>query len=181
MEAVYMHEAAEFLLHALLIGLGATAIMDLWAAARKSLLNAPSPDYGLVGRWLAYLPRGCFRHNPITASPPMKGECLIGWTAHYLTGVAFATVLLAIWGIDWTCRPTVGPALTVGIASVLAPFLLMQPGMGAGIAASRTPRPVVARLRSLLTHGVFGIGLYVAGSTANSLGLYSCGIFVSGP
>ena len=44
-----------------------------------------------------------------------------------------------------------------------APFLIMQPGMGAGIAASRTPRPAAARMQSLVTHGVFGLGLYVAG------------------
>lgn len=43
-----------------------------------------------------------------------------------------------------------------------APFLLMQPGMGAGIAASRTPRPTIARLHSLLTHAIFGLGLYAA-------------------
>jgi Protein of unknown function (DUF2938) len=46
---------------------------------------------------------------------------------------------------------------------VAAPFLLMQPGMGAGIAASRTPRPAAARLHSLVTHGIFGLGLYAAG------------------
>ena len=59
-------------------------------------------------------------------------------------------------------RPTLGPALAVGIGTVAAPFFLMQPGMGAGIAASRTPRPNAARLQSLLTHAVFGLGLYVA-------------------
>jgi hypothetical protein len=39
----------------------------------------------------------------------------------------------------------------------------MQPGMGAGIAASRTPRPNSARLHSVVTHAVFGLGLYAAG------------------
>ena len=39
----------------------------------------------------------------------------------------------------------------------------MQPGMGAGIAASRTPAPNKARLQSLLNHGVFGVGLYIGG------------------
>jgi hypothetical protein len=166
MDAGYMREAAEFLLHALLIGLGATAIMDLWAAARKSLLGAPSPDYGLVGRWLGYLPRGRFCHNPITASPPVKGERLIGWTAHYLIGIVFAAALLAIYGLNWARHPAIIPALVVGIGSVAAPFLLMQPGMGHGIAASRTPRPATARLRSLVTHTVFGFGLYAAGWAA---------------
>lgn len=147
----------------LLIGAGATAVIDMWAVARKRLLGIPSLDYGLVGRWLVHLTRGRFRHDRIAASPAVQGERLIGWTAHYLIGIAFAAVLLAIWGLEWARHPTVGPALIVGLGSVAAPFLVMQPGMGAGIAASRTPRPSAARLQSLVTHGIFGLGLYGAG------------------
>jgi hypothetical protein len=150
-------------LSALLIGAGATALMDLWTIARKRLLGMPTLSYGLVGRWLAYLPRGKFRHDPIAASPPVRGERAIGWIAHYVTGIAFAAALLALWGVDWARHPTLGPALLVGIGSVAAPFLLMQPGMGAGVAASRTPHPAAARLQSLLTHAIFGIGLYASG------------------
>ena len=153
----------DYLTGTLLTGIGATAVMDLWGVARKPLLGTPAPDYGLVGRWLAYLPRGRFRHERISATPAVRGERLIGWSAHYLVGVAFAGVLLAIWGLEWTRHPTLAPALAVGIGSVAAPFLLMQPGMGAGIAASRTPRPSAARLQSLVTHAIFGFGLYAAG------------------
>lgn len=157
-----------YLTYAVLTGAGATALMDVWGIARKRLLGVPAPDYGLVGRWFAHMARGRFRHERIAASPPLKGERLIGWTAHYLTGIAFAAVLLAIWGLDWARHPTLGPALIVGIGSVAAPFLVMQPGMGAGIAASRTPRPAAARVQSLVTHAIFGFGLY-AGGWATSL------------
>jgi hypothetical protein len=159
----------DYLVCTLVIGAGATAVIDIWAIARKRLLGVPPPDYGLVGRWLAYLARGRFRHNPIAATPPVPGERLIGWIAHYLIGIAFAAVLLAIWGPDWVRHPTIGPALIVGIGSVAAPFLLMQPGMGAGIAASRTPRPAAARIQSLVTHGIFGLGLYATGWVASLL------------
>jgi Protein of unknown function (DUF2938) len=158
-----MPEAVEYVLSAVAIGMGATAVMDIWTAARERLLGMAALDYALVGRWLAYLARGRFRHDPIAVSPPVRGERLIGWTAHYLIGIAFAAVLLAIWGLGWVRDPTIGPALIVGVGSVTAPFLLMQPGMGAGIAASRTPRPAAARLHSLVTHGIFGLGLYAAG------------------
>ncbi|MCC6194030.1 MAG: DUF2938 family protein, partial [Burkholderiales bacterium] len=63
----------------------------------------------------------------------------------------------------------IAPAMIVGIASVAAPFLVMQPGMGAGIAASRTPRPAAARVQSLLTHAIFGLGLWAAGSLTSLL------------
>ncbi|SFM22101.1 DUF2938 domain-containing protein [Marinobacter zhejiangensis] len=145
------------------IGVGATAVMDIWGIVRKPLLGVPPPNYGMVGRWIAYMPRGQFRHDAIAASSPMRGENVIGWGAHYLIGIAFAAMLIGISGTSWIHNPTPGPALAVGIGTVAAPFLLMQPGMGAGIAASRTPNPATARLHSLLTHAVFGLGLYASG------------------
>ena len=135
-----------YLTYAVLTGAGATMVMDFWGIARKRLLGIPSMDYGLVGRWCAHMARGRFRHDRIAASPAVRGERLIGWTVHYLTGIAFAAVLLALWGLDWARYPTLGPALLVGIGSVAAPFLLMQ-----------------ARVQSLVTHAVFGLGLYAAG------------------
>lgn len=159
----------EHLTSALITGIGATAVMDLWGIVRKPLLGLAPPDYGMVGRWIGHMGSGRFRHASIAAAAPVRGERLIGWIAHYLTGIAFAGVLIGIWGCAWIRHPTVGPALAVGIATVAAPFLLMQPGMGAGIAASRTPRPGAARLQSLVTHAVFGIGLYAGGWAARIL------------
>lgn len=159
----------ELVLAALVIGVSATAVMDLAALARKHLLGTPSADYALVGRWIAYMPRGRFIHRPVAASPPVRGEGAIGWIAHYLIGIGFAALLLAIFGADWLRHPTIGPALTVGICGVAAPFLLMQPGMGLGIAARRAPKPNLARLRSLVTHAIFGLGLYGGGLAAGLL------------
>ena len=116
-----------------------------------------------MGRWLAYMARGRFRHDPIAASPAVRGERLIGWTAHYLIGIAFAAVLLARLGPRVGAPADARPGTVVGIGSVAAPFLVMQPGMGAGIAASRTPRPGAARFQCLVTHTIFGLGLYAAG------------------
>lgn len=157
-----MVESLEPAVRAMLVGAGATALLDLWTLLRTRLLRVPAPDYGLVGRWIAHLARGRFRHDAIAASPRVWNERAIGWIAHYLIGIAFAAVLLALWGLAWARDPTLGPALAVGIGSVVAPFLVMQPGMGAGIAARRTPRPAAARMQSLVTHAVFGVGLYGA-------------------
>lgn len=147
---------------ALLTGVGATAVMDLWTLLRKRLLGVPSLDYALVGRWIGHLPRGRFFHHPIGASPAVAGEHMLGWIVHYLTGIAFAAALLTVYGRLWFCHPTLVPALAIGIGSVAAPFFIMQPALGAGIAASRTPRPAATRMHSLLTHAVFGLGLYVS-------------------
>jgi len=147
----------------LIVGLGATALMDLWGLIRQHVLGTAAPDYRLVGRWIGHMKHGQFCHESIKASACVSWEGAIGWVAHYLIGIGFAAVLIGIWGLAWVEEPTLGPALAVGISTVAAPFLLMQPGMGAGIAASRTPRPNAARLQSLVNHGVFGLGLYLAG------------------
>lgn len=158
-----MHTLA---MHTLLTGLGATLAVDAWALLRRRLFGLPLPDYRLLGRWLAHMPRGRFVHAPMAAAPPMRGERLLGWSAHYGIGIAFAALLPLGWGVGWLQSPRLGPALVVGIGTVAAPFLLMQPGMGLGIAASRTTRPNRARLHSLATHAVFGLGLYAAAVAA---------------
>lgn len=158
-----MADAADFFKHAVVVGVGATVLMDIWSIARRRLFGIPALDYALVGRWLGHMVHGQFQHGNIAASPAIPRERPIGWIAHYLTGIAFAAILLAIWGLDWVRQPALGPALLVGIGSVTAPFFLMQPAMGAGVAASRTPHPAAARIHSLVTHGVFGLGLYAAG------------------
>ena len=61
--------------------------------------------------------------------------------------------------------PTLCMALAVGVATVAAPWFLMQPAMGGGFAFSRTPAPWKNRIRSLANHAVFGLGLYLTALT----------------
>jgi hypothetical protein len=157
-----MSEALEFAVRAVLIGAGATALMDLWARFLKQVFGIQPLSWAMVGRWLAHLPRGRFVHQSIASAPAVRGELAIGWTAHYLIGVFLAAALIGIQGLGWARDPTPLPALAFGVGTVVLPFFMMQPGMGAGVAASKTPHPNRARLRSLLTHTVFGIGLYVS-------------------
>ncbi len=164
-----MNQEMEFIVRAVVIGVGATIVMDVWALFLKRVFSIPSLDFRFVGRWIANMPAGRFRHANILIAPPVPGETAIGWVAHYAIGVLFAAILLAVMGIGWAKEPTIIPALLMGIGSVAAPFLVMQPGFGFGIAASKTPAPNTARLRSLMTHTVFGFGLYVAALVAQSI------------
>jgi hypothetical protein len=152
----------EIITHPLVIGAGATAVMDLWAAYLRRFWRVRSLDYALLGRWIGHFPRGRFMHESIASAAAVRHERIIGWSAHYAIGIVFAALLLLVWGPEWLERPTLLPALIVSSVTLVAPFLIMQPAMGAGIAASKTPRPHVARLRSVVTHTVYGVGLYVS-------------------
>ena len=152
---------ANYSLGAIAIGIGATLVMDLWNLFLKRTFNIPSLNYCLLGRWLRHMPGGTFRHASITAASPQPFECMVGWSAHYTIGVVFALVFVVLISGDWFARPTLLPALLYGIGTVVFPFLIMQPSLGLGIAASRTPKATQARVKSLVTHTVFGVGLYV--------------------
>lgn len=141
---------------------GATFFMDLWAVLQKRIFGVPPLDYALVGRWIGHLWRGHARHASIAAAPSIRREAALGWLAHCAAGVLFAALLLAVCGLGWAREPTPGPALLVGVAALAAPFLILQPGMGAGIAARKAARPNISRFRSLVAHVSFGIGLYAA-------------------
>ncbi len=150
-----------YFLTAIIVGIGATLILDLWALFLKRAFNIPSLNYCLLGRWLRHMPGGTFRHASITAAPQKPFECTIGWIAHYTIGVVLALGFIVLVSGSWLARPTLLPALLYGIGTVVFPFFIMQPSFGLGIAASRTPKPMQTRLKSLVTHTVFGVGLYV--------------------
>ena len=157
------------LISAILIGLGATLTTDLWALFLKRSFKIAAPNYCLVGRWLRYMPEGIFTHSNIASAPQKSAECTIGWIAHYMIGITFAIPFVALAGNNWLQHPTLIPAIVFGVVTVLAPFCIMQPSLGLGFAASKTLNPTQARLRSLLNHTAFGVGLYLFGLLVNGL------------
>lgn len=152
----------ELLIGVVAVGLGATLVMDLWAVFLKRAFNIPSSNYCLVGRWLRHMTNGAFIHRSIAAAAQKSAECAIGWIAHYTIGMVFASALVALATPEWLQSPTLLPALSFGIVTVGFPFLIMHPSFGLGLAASKTPNPMQARLRSLMNHAAFGVGLYIS-------------------
>jgi len=148
-------------LDGIVIGIGATLIMDLWNLFLQRGFNIQSLNYCLLGRWLRHMPSGTFRHASIRAAEQKPLECTIGWIAHYSIGVVFALLFVVLVAPEWLARPTLLPVLFYGIATVIFPFFILQPSLGLGVASSRAVNPMQARLKSLVTHTVFGVGLYV--------------------
>jgi hypothetical protein len=146
----------------LAIGIGATALLDLWALFLNRAFGIPLANWAMVGRWFAYLPRGRFMHDTIADTPPVANELAIGWIMHYLIGALFAAIVIMIWGLDWARSPTLLPALIVGVVTVGCGWFILQPGMGFGLAASKRPNANQVRLIGLINHVVFGLSLWLA-------------------
>lgn len=157
-----MNDTSQLLTTAIVIGTFGSASIDAWSLFLRRTFHIATLDYAMLGRWIGHFPSGQFTHRPIAASRPVRGERPLGWVAHYGIGVGFAVVLLAVWGSGWADSPTIVPPMIVGLVSVAAPWFIMQPAFGAGIAGSKTPNPAASRLRNLGTHAVFGFGLYLA-------------------
>jgi hypothetical protein len=140
--------------------MGATVVLDVWIALLKLMFGVPSRSWAIVGRWVGHFPRGRFVHASIAKAEPIQHELALGWAFHYFIGALYGLLLVGLWGIEWARQPSLLPALIVSLLMLAAPFFLMGPAMGDGIAASKSANPTAARLRSLMNHIVFGVALY---------------------
>lgn len=147
--------------YGILSGIGATVIFDLWGLVLKLLFKIPQSNICFVGRWFLYMPSGKFTHSNLAKAEPLRFECPVGWVAHYIIGSSLGVIFIFIAGNEWYSNPAIIPALLFGILSAAAPLFIMQPAFGFGFAGSKTPNPAQTRMRSILNHFAFGLGLYI--------------------
>lgn len=152
-----------------LVGIGATAIMDIWALLLWRIWKVTSLEYAFVGRWLGHMRRGVLFHKSIRTAQPIHNERAIGWASHYAIGALFAVIFGGLAGPLWLTQPEMPKALAFGALTLVFPFCVMQPAFGAGVAASKTPNPTVSRLKSVNAHLSFGLGLYLTASALKNL------------
>ncbi|KKX29484.1 DUF2938 domain-containing protein [Rhizobium sp. LC145] len=142
------------------IGIGATVLMDIWAIVLYRVFGQPKANWAPAGRWFWHLGRGKVFHENIADAEPYANELALGWIGHYAVGILYGLILAFIVGSAWFAAPTFLPAWILGIVTVGAGWFLMQPGLGLGWAASRTPNPTKVRALNLVAHTIFAAGLY---------------------
>ncbi len=150
----------ELIWRGLVIGVGATLAMDLWAILLAVVFGEPKANWAPVGRWFYHAGRGQLFHESISDAAPFANENALGWIGHYAVGIVYGILLAFFVGLDWFAAPTLVPALVWGIVTVAAGWFLLQPGLGLGVAAARLPHPNRVRALNLAAHVVFGLGLY---------------------
>ena len=144
-----------------IIGFGATLAMDLWAIILTFAFRQPKPNWAPVGRWFYHLKSGTVFHHTIADAAPYRHEQALGWITHYAVGIAYGIILALALGSSWLAEPTLLPAWIWAIATVAAGWFLLQPGLGLGCAASKTPNPNKVRALNLLAHTAVGLGLWL--------------------
>ena len=143
------------------MGIGATLTIDLWAQLLKRTNRIMPTNWGMVGRWFAGLPQGRLRLSAEASASPLRYELALGWLAHYAIGVCYAFIYMAILQAAYAPVSLLSAAI-FGLVTVLAPWLILHPGLGNGWFASATPKPNLIRILNIGAHLVFGVGLYLA-------------------
>ena len=155
-----MSELPQFLMLTLGLGIAATLLMDIWSTMLRRM-GVATLNYAMIGRWCLHWRRGLWFHPSIRNAPAVAGENILGWTLHYLTGILFAMVFVCLAAPEWVDAPKLAPALIFGGATVLLPWLVVQPALGAGLVSSKTPHPWQSRMAGMATHLVFGASLFL--------------------
>jgi hypothetical protein len=152
----------DLLYRSLVIGVAATALLDLWALLLNRLFGFGLPNWAMVGRWVGHIPQGRLAHDSIAEAAPVPNELAIGWVFHYAVGFVFALATLLIGGAAWAKAPTLPLPLIVGLVTVGCGWFILQPGLGNGMAASKKPDANRIRLLNIIGHIVFGLGMWFA-------------------
>lgn len=160
-EASVDNMAVELIWIGIGMGVVATALMDIYAMALRATAGIPAPNWAMVGRWVRQVSKGHVFHDDIAAVPEGTNEAALGWVFHYAVGIFYGVALAALMGHEWLAAPTLLPAWIFSILMLGFGWFLLQPGLGLGWAASKTPNPALVRVLGLAAHTVFGVGLWL--------------------
>lgn len=152
----------QIILVGIVMGVGGTLAMDVWAWVLNKLAAQPMPNWAMPGRWAAHVARGHVWHDDIGAAEPVGGELRIGWAFHYIVGILYGVAFVFVVGETWRAAPTFWPVWVFSILTIAAGWFLLQPGMGLGWAASKTESPWKVRAMGLLAHTMFALGMFAA-------------------
>lgn len=149
-----------FILQAILSGLIATLFLDIWQRILATSVGIPPSNWALVGRWFVSAKRGRLFPGAVAQLPEEPNELKIGWIGHYVTGVVYGFLYLAVLAL-LGMAPSLLNGLVFGALSAVVPWFFFMPAMGAGTLAKNTPNPQKTCVLALLAHTVFGLGLAV--------------------
>lgn len=150
---------AELIWLGMLAGIGVTAFTDVIAVGRQGWAMTHG-FYCLVGRWVGSLPQNGVFHSGIRRSTPAPFEAVLGWAAHILLGVIYWVCFMLSFGPSALYMPQLWQGVGFGIVTVLVPWLVFQPLFGWGVGMSKAPDPWKMRLKGIITHTVFGLGIW---------------------
>jgi hypothetical protein len=143
-----------------IIGLTGTALKDVWAIFLKRVFDNAPPNWAMVGRWVVHLKSGKVFNDDIAEALAFSSENLVGWIFYYFVGFIYGVIFMLLVGKEWLSGPTLMPVWLYSISTILVGWFLLHPGLGLGMALAKTENPFKGRCMGLMTHSVFGLGMW---------------------
>jgi len=138
------------------VGILACAVLDLWQRLLLLVAKIPPSNWAMVGRWLVFfLKNRVWVQNDLSEQAPLRNELFIGWGFHYLVAIAYALFYFFLFEQGLMNFKLVD-GLIFGLISVVVPWFLFMPAMGAGILGNKTNNPSLACVVALIAHTIFG-------------------------
>lgn len=153
---------------AIIIGLLATAFLDIFSIILWAVCGTPKTEWRFIGRWFLLMPKGKFIHQHISKSESVKGELAFGWFMHYTIGASWSLIYFSIMAF-MNSQPTFLSASLFGIITLVVPYMVLQPALGHGFFAQKHPRPIAMPILSFLSHLSFGQAMFVFYAPLNQL------------
>lgn len=150
-----------FNLRSVRTGILATVTMDVLSIVALKLGFVAFLPPRLIGRWFALMARGQFVHTDLGHTAPVDNEMAIAVPMHYAIGTTLAVVYLFLSSALAISPRSLIVALGFALCTTLLPWLLMFPATGYGWFGTHGPPGTRLFLSSLVTHCVYGIGLWL--------------------
>lgn len=145
----------------LFVGIGSTIVLDVWVIIVEKLTAIPPTNWGMVGRWIKGFPTGQFIVDSNNTNPPTNLEKTFGWGFHYIIGIAYAALIILIYGTGFISTPTLLPTIVIGLVlSTFAGLAILMPGLGGGFFGRLLPNKMITYLYLIIAHAVFAFSQY---------------------
>jgi len=145
----------------LFVGVGSTILLDLWVTLVEKATSIPPTNWGIVGRWIIGIPNGHWTLDTSVNHEPTVTEKVLGWLFHYIVGIAYAVLIILLFGAGFIDSPSIMPVIIVGlILSTLAGLAILMPALGGGFMGRLIPNWFATFIYLVIAHAIFAIGQY---------------------
>ena len=150
----------------LIIGIGATIIMDLWGIA-LALISHSSYEWSTAGRMIGYLLRGEWLWHDGIMRAALPHENILGWITHYTIGILYALFYVIFCNDGFHQKADFLKSLSFAWFLMIFPLGMLAPITGNGFFNLETHTPLINLIHTFFSHSCFGIGLWACYTAVN--------------
>ena len=150
-----------FIIIGIVTGIIATVLFDIFQISISYAYKVNKTKWNLVGRYFIGLKNHKLFVENIESENSIKNELFIGYFIHYSVGAIYGLIYVII-NLLFFDHPSLFLAIFIGFMTVLGAWCYMMPyAYNTGFFASKKEDQFQIMVQNLITHFIFGIGLYI--------------------